>query len=682
MKRKQLLFLLALLMTAATGAWAQSAKHLITATLNEKTLSLEQPLPYATTIGELYEAVTGESFDQFVDAMSSEYGFNGIGSNNTGVVSIGDYVGASTTVTVNDDGNASVRIMFSGFAQDINLSVVHPLYVTMADGTADADKWKATVGTNSNAKTLPVGGLNRGEAVTLNYSGRLKVKSVTATHDGWNGDLSSIPASALEADGQTLIVDNGMTLKGRLDVSTIQYRVVIPDDATVTLAGVIINPNSVNDPAYKHAGITCEGDATIILADGSDNSVKGFFNSFPGIQPGPATTTLTITGEEKGTGKLTASSNGWGAGIGAGHKDDISECGNILIKGGIITAIGSNDAAAIGSGQGTKCGDITITNGVTKVTAKKEFSATYRIGPGDNGGTCGTVTIGGTVYWQDNAAKSADADAYLKQAEIVYPDPLATPLTIEALTAGTIKVDMGEGTLETGLQYSVNGGTKYEIKKTSNITVAKGDKVQFYGNGIDVSGDDTEVRIQGSGDGFQTKVYGNIMSLLDEEGFATKTELPNANVFYQLFYGNTTLIDASELLLPAATLTNGCYHSMFMDCTNLTTAPKLPATTLATSCYECMFLGCTSLTTAPKLPATTLATSCYVTMFMGCSSLTNAYVKAAFTADDEECAYMFDECTATGATLHTTSGSMDSWQTKMGTGKDWDNWSVAGDWQD
>ena len=59
MRKNKLLLLLALLLTAATGAWAQDAKHLITATYREQTRSLEQPLPYATTIGELYEAVTG-----------------------------------------------------------------------------------------------------------------------------------------------------------------------------------------------------------------------------------------------------------------------------------------------------------------------------------------------------------------------------------------------------------------------------------------------------------------------------------------------------------------------------------------------------------------------------------------------------------------------------------------------
>ena len=236
---------------------------------------------------------------------------------------------------------------------------------------------------------------------------------------------------------------------------------------------------------------------------------------------------------------------------------------------------------------------------------------------------------------------------------------LATPLTVEAVTPGTITVNI-DGTLSSGMKYSVNGGTKTLITTTTSIEGLKaGDKVQFYGNGTQTQayGDSPEVRIQCSGDGFQTKAYGNIMSLLDEEGFATKTDLPDTKyVFYGLFMGNSTLIDASELLLPATTLANACYSQMFS--------------------------GCTSLTTAPKLPATTLTAGCYYSMFNGCTSLTSAYVKAAFIEENDECGSMFNDCTATGAVLHTAPGSKASWEIVMGTYGYWDNWTVADDWEE
>ena len=146
-------------------------------------------------------------------------------------------------------------------------------------------------------------------------------------------------------------------------------------------------------------------------------------------QVSPAWATLTIKGETEGTGKLIASSNGDGAGIGGG--DGISStaknCGNIVIQGGVITATGGSNSAGIGSGGYGSCGDITIsggtvtatggemsaaigsgygsascgkitiTDGVTSVTATKGSYSPNSIGAGDYGSTCGTVTIGGNV---------------------------------------------------------------------------------------------------------------------------------------------------------------------------------------------------------------------------------------------------------------------------------------------
>ena len=265
-----------------------------------------------------------------------------------------------------------------------------------------------------------------------------------------------------------------------------------------------------------------------------------------------------------------------------------------------------------------------------------------------------TLTYGGRL-------KVKSVNAVLVPTE--EPVTLATPLTMEAVTDGTIVVTFNNPTSEAckGMKYSVNGGqTKTEITSTTTIEGLKaGDKVQFYGIGTSNTsyGDNPAVNI--SGGTATVKVYGNIMSLLDETDYATNyTDLPNDEyVFYGLFWGNTTLIDASELLLPATTLADYCYQAMFEGCTNLTTAPKLPAETLAEMCYQGMFEGCTKLT--------------------------NAYVKAEYTVVDGRCNNMFDGCTAAGAVLHTTPGyNKEIWETKMGSNKTWPNWTVADDWQD
>jgi len=257
-----------------------------------------------------------------------------------------------------------------------------------------------------------------------------------------------------------------------------------------------------------------------------------------------------------------------------------------------------------------------------------------------------TATGGGKNYTKSVTAKTYSANNFyqqgLRMAEM-------HPLTVEALTAGTVKVNIGNGsgTLSSGMKYSVNGGAKTTITTTTSIAVSAGDKVQFYGNGTatQVYGDNPEVKIQGDGAGFTCKAYGNIMSLLDEENFATKTDLPNQTfVFWGLFYGNTALTDASTLLLPATTLAKSCYNSMFRDCKALTAAPALPATTLVENCYYEMFRDCKALTAAPALPATTLATSCYYSMFDGCSALTAAPALPATTLVQTCYDYMFNGC--------------------------------------
>ena len=228
---------------------------------------------------------------------------------------------------------------------------------------------------------------------------------------------------------------------------------------------------------------------------------------------------------------------------------------------------------------------------------------------------------------------------------------LSTPLTIEATTAGKIRVTYPQP----NMQFSMDGGDKQTLTQTTDIPVEVGHTVEFYGKGTTItcyydSGQaDRRTTITGI-DGLTCRIYGNIMSLVDETGFAAATTLA-ANAFQGLFSGNTSLTDASQLFLPATALASGCYDKMFFGCTALTTAPALPATTLANGCYLQMFKGCTSLTTAPALPATTLDIYCYDGMFQGCTSLTATPVLPAATLVQNCYHEMFDGCTSLNSVI-------------------------------
>ena len=93
------------------------------------------------------------------------------------------------------------------------------------------------------------------------------------------------------------------------------------------------------------------------------------------------------------------------------------------------------------------------------------------------------------------------------------------------------------------------------------------------------------------------------------------------NCYRSLFYGCTSLVNVPKL--PATTMAMGCYQQLFRNCSKLVNAPALPATVLAQNCYQGIFHDCTSLVTAPKLPATTLAINCYQNAFLDCINLVN-----------------------------------------------------------
>ena len=178
--------------------------------------------------------------------------------------------------------------------------------------------------------------------------------------------------------------------------------------------------------------------------------------------------------------------------------------------------------------------------------------------------------------------------------------------TIESLAdSNTIKIGKNQSPANLSLSYSVDDGETWTDLAISAgrdfTTINTGDKIMFKGvNDRFASAWNAYYRFYSSKN---FNVYGNAMSLLFGDDFINNSEFKTGTTYNLcgLFYGTTTLIDASNLILPATICTEDCYNGTFRGCTNLTTAPQLPATQSARECYSSMFEGCINLEVAPEI---------------------------------------------------------------------------------
>ena len=224
--------------------------------------------------------------------------------------------------------------------------------------------------------------------------------TITASSNGYKATcevtvgifLANVTANKEFTDGDILMG----TLASNVKLS-------IAPGATITLQNASINGV---DGDYDWAGITCSGDATIILK--GTNVVRGFHKFYPGIFI-PKGYTLTIQGD----GNLTATpcdgggGSAFGAGIGGAfisyvagiHISAEGDCGNIVIKGGNIKAVGGNSAAGIGAAPNHNCGNITISDGnVTAISGSGAAGiGSAFISGGSSSYGCGDITISGGV---------------------------------------------------------------------------------------------------------------------------------------------------------------------------------------------------------------------------------------------------------------------------------------------
>ena len=195
-----------------------------------------------------------------------------------------------------------------------------------------------------------------------------------------------------------------------------------------------------------------------------------------------------------------------------------------------------------------------------------------------------------------------------------------------------------------GLQYSVNNGKWENVVANEEVTFG-GTNGDLRLRGTNINGTASEWSTYSTitfTDNVNVACTGDIRTLLDWRIYNI-VETNNARFCY-LFKDCAVLTSTPEL--PATTLADFCYYSMFYGCTSLTAAPELKATTLADFCYNSMFFGCKSLTAAPKLPATELKKFCYGNMFYGCISLTAAPKLPAIELAESCYKNMFCNCTS------------------------------------
>ena len=122
-----------------------------------------------------------------------------------------------------NDGNWEDDTYNSSARACLVINLPQTYSVTLAEGTEDADKWTVKVG-EGEAQDFPVEGLNGGETVTATYSGTKKVKSVKAVKKGG----APAPAYTLLSAATTEDVGKVVCAAGHLH----DAKTAVPDGCT------------------------------------------------------------------------------------------------------------------------------------------------------------------------------------------------------------------------------------------------------------------------------------------------------------------------------------------------------------------------------------------------------------------------------------------------------------------
>lgn len=163
------------------------------------------------------------------------------------------------------------------------------------------------------------------------------------------------------------------------------------------------------------------------------------------------------------------------------------------------------------------------------------------------------------------------------------PDYSAMPVTFKSTGTTTIQFYNRRNVTISQLPLSAryNGAQWAQVNNFNNISLYDGDTLELSGSLVDSynwSSKWWSIISNGTG---TLELYGNLMALRNWEN-----TFNNTYQFAELFCGNSRLVDATKLVLPAPTLSSDCYRSLLKECSILTGGPLLPATTLVTRCYN------------------------------------------------------------------------------------------------
>ena len=250
--------------------------------------------------------------------------------------------------------------------------------------------------------------------------------------------------------------------------ATVPYRDAdgVMKSATCKLVTVDINALETgwyavtNNIDFGVSGVTISGDVRLVIADGASFAVEGLQVSpySAGINV-PVGSSLTIYGQEEGSGTINAVGGYFSAGIGGNYQQS---AGAITINGCNITAIANSTysgAAGIGGGgNGGNGGTVTINGGRVEATG----SIGAGIGKGQNGTNNGTLIVNSTMSVMAGASPSSVEELSRNETtgEITLSGQkyfVVSHMPLNQVTAD-IAAFVGEA-FELALSTTVSGGT-------------------------------------------------------------------------------------------------------------------------------------------------------------------------------------------------------------------------------